>query len=369
MILAKLDERVVGQTLGHNIYDDSGRILLRRGVTLTSGYMRRLKDRGYRSVYVRDELAPDIRLEESIGSETRTRALGAVKEFGLRMASGRPLDVKQVDGVVERIVDDLNSRPDGVITLSSIKTVDNYTYEHSVNVCILSVYLGSTVLDDDADLLDLGRGALLHYIGKLSVPLEILLKPSSLTEEEYREVQRHPEVGYGVLRNIFPEESAGSRIAREHHERIDGSGYPEGISGERICEFGRVVAVADVYDAMTSDRVYRDKMAPHEAIRLLEGPSGENLDPVITDALIERVAHSPVGTRLLLSTGELAVVCAQGASSARRPRVRILTDRDWHLLPPQRRSEIELADREDVEIASVLEDYPRRVKAALESVR
>ncbi|MFP4200863.1 MAG: HD domain-containing phosphohydrolase, partial [Clostridia bacterium] len=228
MILAKLDEDVVGRTLGHNIYDDSGRILLRSGVTLTPRYARRLKDKGYLSVYVRDELAPDIPLEESIGSETRARALLTVRQFGNRIVSGRPVDVRQVDEVVERVVDDVNSRPDGVITLSSIKTIDNYTYEHSVNVCILSVFLGSIVLDGDADLLDLGRGALLHDIGKLSIPLEILLKPSSLTEEEYEEVKRHAEVGYGVLGDILPGESSGPLIAKEHHERIDGSGYPDG---------------------------------------------------------------------------------------------------------------------------------------------
>ncbi|MFW5897265.1 MAG: HD-GYP domain-containing protein, partial [Bacillota bacterium] len=158
-------------------------------------------------------------------------------------------------------------------------------------------------------------------------------------------------------------------IAKEHHERIDGSGYPDGKCEGQIGQLAKIVAVADVYDAMTSDRVYREKMKPCEAIRVLENLAGNKLDPVVTDALMERLAHYPVGTRLLLGTGELAVVCAQNPSRARRPRVRIVADGDWNPLSPREQSEVELAERGDVEIESVLDDYPQQMKAALNSLR
>ncbi len=368
VILANLDGRTEGKTLGHNIYDDSGRILLRSGVTLTESYIQRLRQKGYLSVYVQDELAPDLQLEESIDSETRVRGIALVKQLGKSLALGRPVDVGKINGVVDMIVDDLKERPDGIVTLSSMKTVDDYTFEHSVNVCVLSAFLWWNIKGNGCDLFDLARGALLHDIGKLSIPLEILLKPGPLTDEEYAEVKRHAQTGYNVVREILPGSSASPLVAREHHERLDGSGYPGGIRGEELSPYGRIAAVADVYDAVTSDRVYRKKMFPHKAMQLIDRMAGTELDPSVVGILMDRVTHYPTGSRLLLGGGEIGIVSAQDERSSRRPQVRLLTDPEWNILGIRERREIALVDHEEIVIEDVLEEYPPEIKARWDGV-
>ncbi len=364
MLLSRLDHRVTGKVLGHNIYDESGRTLLRRGVTLTPRYIARLRKQGYLSVYVLDELVPDLLPDETIDTETRGRAIGAMRQLGDQVSNGHPVDMVRINGVIDQIVDDLKGRPEGIVTLSSMKTVDDYTFEHSVNVCILTAFLWWNMHGNGCDLLELARGALMHDIGKLGVPLEILLKPGKLTEEEYVEVQRHAEVGYNVLRDILPD-SASPLVAKEHHERIDGSGYPEGRDEISISMYGRMGAVADVYDAITSDRVYRNKMRPHEAMSVLERMAGTELDAEVTQVLIQGVAHYPVGSRLLLDTGEIAVVVEQDPGSSRRPRVRIVTDAEGVVLRPANQREISLSQWTERKIVDVLEDYPEHVRSQI----
>ncbi len=361
MILSRIDNGAVGKILGHNIYDDSGRPLLKSGVRLNERYVRRLKEKGYLSVYVRDELAPDLVPEETIDTETRKRAVGSVRQLSQRMHLGESVDVGRISSVVDEIVEDLKACPEGIISLSSMKTVDDYTFEHSVNVCILSTYLWWYLYGDGCPLIEMGMGALLHDVGKLAIPLEILLKPGSLTREEYSEVKRHARVGYNALREILPENSRSPMVAGEHHERLDGSGYPLGIDADRISRFGRIAAVADIYDAVTSDRVYRDGMRSHEAMALLADMAGTQLDAEIVEILGARVAHYPGGTRVSLGNGQLGIVVGQDQRSSRRPRIRLLTDASGAVLPAAKAEEIALFDEPQLEIAEVLDEYPDEV--------
>lgn len=354
MLPVRLSDGVIGKVLGNTVYDSSGRVLLQRGTRLTSGYIRRLRERGYMSVYVLNELAPDIVPGDVISADARARANTTVKTIARNLAEGRKIDVKQLQAVIDNVVRSLSRSADVVMDLSSLKTIDDYTFEHSVNVCVLSVILRRETVKKPRDLKLMGEGALLHDIGKLSTPLDILLKPGGLTQEEYEEVKKHSLAGYNILSRLFPD-SPVSEVALGHHERYDGSGYPFGRGNEEIDAFSRIAAVADVYDAVTSDRVYRDKRRPHEAMILLEAAAGVQLDPQPVAMLVNRLAHYPVGTIVRLDNGEIGVVSAQDARSSRLPQVRVVVDPEGGVLTAP--YEISLVD-DSVSIADVLDDYP-----------
>ncbi len=362
MHLIDLSDEAVGRILGENLYDELGRILLRRGVELTRSYVKRLQSKGFKSVYVLNELAPDIEPEQVISNETRRTATSTIRDLSEKIIDGEAADTHAINEAVTHILDELQEQEDLIRNLTSIKSIDNYTFEHSVNVCILSLVILDSARQQASfaalDHLELGQGAMLHDIGKLVIPREILQKPGSLTEEEFEIVRRHPTAGHNIL-NEFEPDSLAPRVALSHHERIDGTGYPEGISGEEIGAASRIAAVADVYDAVTSDRAYRKRMQPVEAVDLLRSVAGTHLDAELVDYFTCRVAHYERGAIVRLNTDELAVVVSQDENSASQPVVRVVVDREERVLDEP--VEIALSEEQEMHIAEALEDYPPQV--------
>ncbi len=368
MHLVELSDGAVGRVLGENLYDEIGRILLRRGVKLTASYVRRLHTKGFKSVYVLNELAPDVEPTQTISNETRRAATGAIRNFSEKIVDGQSVDTNSINNAVTKILDELQGQEDLILNLTSIKSIDNYTFEHCVNVCVLSLVIKeSTPARDKFSRLDdpqLGHGAMLHDVGKLVIPKEILCKPDSLTYEEFEIVKRHPTAGHNIL-NEFVSESLAPEIALYHHERVDGSGYPEGISGQELDPASRIVAVADVYDAVTSDRAYRKRMKPAEAVEILESVAGSHLDSDLVQYFTERVAHYEEGSIVRLNTGELAVVVAQDNNSVRSPLVRVVVDPEERIQDEP--FEVALVDEPDIQIEEVLDDYPSNVMKQIDN--
>jgi HD-GYP domain-containing protein (c-di-GMP phosphodiesterase class II) len=191
---------------------------------------------------------------------------------------------------------------------------------------VLSLITGIGLGYNPLRLKDLGTGALLHDIGKLRIPGEILKKPSQLTVEEFEEIKRHTVYGYEILKDNQKVSMISAFIAFGHHERYDGSGYPLQLRGENIHQCARIVAAADVFDALSSDRVYRKKLRTHEVIEYIISLGSRHFDPEIVRSFIKYIAIYPVGTGVMLSTGERGQVVRVNKAVPTKPVVRVVFD-------------------------------------------
>lgn len=321
-----------GMKLGKKIYNEDGIILLSENAELTDAIIRRLKHHGLEFVYIADARTDDVVVQEMIEEETQRRALGEIRT-NFRKLSGPtikgmvyPFLGKTFASVVESILDDLSSRDDAMIMMMNINSMDHYLYRHSLNVCVYTLLLGQIHGYNKEELTLLGLGALLHDIGKTKLPLELLNKPSSLTAEEFEQIKQHPEIGFKMLKDEPGIPLLSAHCAYQHHEKIDGSGYPRGIRGDEIHEFAKWIAITDAYDAMTTHRVYHSPMLPHQALEVLYTGCGHWYEKSKLELFRDRVAIYPMGMTVKLSTGEVGVVVRIHGHMPQRPVVRVLTD-------------------------------------------
>ncbi|MBE3581431.1 MAG: HD-GYP domain-containing protein [Thermoanaerobacteraceae bacterium] len=326
-----------GMEVARPIYSAEGRVLLNKGVILKPYYIRRLRELGVPAVYVVDELVGEWEVQDVVGETTRLEAVKLVKEVmeasrRNRSAGNGLIASPGVSRVVENILDDLLRQREIMVNLVDIRAIDDYTFGHSVNVCILALITGITLGYRRPSLIQLGMGALFHDIGKTLIPFQILNKPGPLTPEEYQLVCHHCRYGFDILagqENIAPEVAM---VALEHHERYDGTGYPQGLRGEEIHEFAAITGIVDVYDALTADRVYRRAYLPHEAYEMLAGAGNFRHDYRLVRAFLFNIAAYPSGTLVQLNTGEIGVVLSTPRGQSYRPRVRLLYNKDGGIL-------------------------------------
>ncbi|NLY43412.1 MAG: HD-GYP domain-containing protein [Clostridiaceae bacterium] len=325
--------------LGKTIYDDEGRVLLYKGTRITNNLIKRMKSIGIQSIYVIDEYSEN-EIEDIIKPEIRVKAIKAVKDTfehlrrrvdwnyseldKRRFLKRRDEQIDVLIDVSKMIVEEVLSNKDVMINLVDIKNMDSYTYEHSVNVAVLALIIGLEQGLNVKELNNLCIGALLHDIGKAFIPNEILKKPDELTEEEFALMKEHPVKGYEYIRSNVSLPAVAKVMVLEHHERIDGGGYPRKLDGSRIHHFSKIVTVADVYDALTSDRPYRKAVLPSEAIELIMGSAGRHFDFKIAYSFVRKVVPYPVGTVVKLSNGYCGVVEDIPENFPLRPKVRII---------------------------------------------
>ena len=318
--------------LAKNIYSEDGRVLLGVGVELTGVLIRKLHEHGIPFIYVFDKRTEDVVVPDIISDETRMRAMQLIRnsfrtlmeQSGRRKAVGS-LD-KEMRGVLSMIVDDLSSHKDAMLMLMNLSINDHYLYQHSLNVCVYATMLGMAVGYNRNELMALGLGALLHDIGKTLIPPSILSKKGKLTTEEYEVVKQHAEIGFRMLKDEANIPLLSAHCALQHHERLDGSGYPRGIKGDEIHDFAQWIGLVDSYDAMTSHRPYRPAMLPHQAMEILFTGAGTLFDMEKIRAFRDKVAIYPLGITVRLHTGEIGVVVDINTSSPHRPVVRVLQD-------------------------------------------
>lgn len=337
MRLVLIDQCRPGMRLARKIYNDAGVVLLAERMELSQTTIRRLNDYGIAYVYVEDDRTDDIRIPELIAEETRRGALETIRTHfrdvlrapdTSRRLVCPPYMSKAFMKTLTDIIDDLSQNPNAMIMLTDIQTADHYLYQHSLNVCIYTTMLGLSGGYSRDELATLGLGALLHDIGKMKIAPEILRKPGKLLESEYEEMKRHADLGYRMLKDEPNIPLLSAHCALQHHERLDGSGYPRGIGGAEIHDYAQWIGVVDSYDAMTSSRVYRKAMLPHQAMEVLYTGAGTLYDPGKVERFRDRVAIYPPGMAVTLSTGEAGVVVDVNNLFPQRPIVRILQDPD-----------------------------------------
>lgn len=261
---------------------------------------------------------------DAILAQTRKEAKYIVNKTMNNYQFSPAIDVKKVKYVANKILNELLADDYILYNLTEIKSVDDYTFEHSVNVCVLSLITGIGLGFDIQRLRELGVGAMMHDIGKLCIPRKILKKPSQLTVEEFEEIKKHTVLGYELLRKSNQVSMISAYIAFGHHERYDGSGYPLQLKGDNIQICARVVAIADVYDALTSDRVYRKKLRTNEVYEYITTLGANHFDPSVIESFVKYVSVYPVGTGVLLNTKERGIVVRDNKIAPTRPVVRIV---------------------------------------------
>ncbi|WDV45565.1 HD-GYP domain-containing protein [Clostridiaceae bacterium M8S5] len=329
--------------LGKNLFDNEGRILLKKGATLTSKIKDRITSMGIRSVYILDEYS-DEELEDIIRPELRNKAMDSIKstfnqfrQFSIMQKSGSKIPsvvnrmkneqinhINNLTKISEDIVNEILSNKDVLVNLVDIKSSDSYTLQHSINVAILSLTLGITLNLNKTELTDLCLGAMLHDVGKILIPKEILQKEGSLTDSEYAEVMLHPQLGYDYLKECSSISGRSRIIALHHHEKYDGSGYPQSLKGSEINKLARIVTIADVYDALTSDRPYRMALPPNAALEYLMASGGTYFDFEMVKAFISKIIPFPTGSLVRLSTGAIASVKKVDGKFPLRPEVSVV---------------------------------------------
>lgn len=323
----KLSNCQPGMILGKAIFNDNT-VLLEAGTILTKSYIKRLQDMGITDIYIEDDISKGLVVRDVVSEATRQEAIAFVKKSMDNFASIELISSKEVIEIVSKILDEILTLDDIIVNLMDIKTCDSYTFAHCVNVCILSIITGLKLKLNNEQLKELGIGALLHDIGKIMIPTDILLKKSALSTQEYDNIKQHTIYGYNIIKKLPNINETSARVALEHHERFNGKGYPYGLVNNEIHLFSRIVAVTDIFDALTSNRIYRERISTNQAIEYLTVIAAPTLDSTVLNCFIEIIPPFPVGTGVILNTGEKGVVIRLNKNLPTRPVIRLVFNSD-----------------------------------------
>jgi len=266
---------------------------------------------------------------------TWSKTQAFVEEVTRRIEAGNDLNLQGARPIIRECVESVKANASAMFWMSRIKSRDAYTAEHCLRVAIFCVAFARFLGMPDEDLETVGMCGLLHDLGKLKVPDKILNKPGALTPEEYGIMRQHTTLGYELLRADPGLDPIISDVTCHHHERMDGRGYPQQLAEWQISRFARLVSIVDAFDAITSDRCYRDGLPTSDAIRILYRNRGQQFDASMVEAFIRMIGVYPPGSLVELSSGEIAIVVATHPGRKLRPRVEILLDADKHPVTPR----------------------------------
>lgn len=327
-----VNDIIPGNVAAKDILDYEGRTLISGGTVIRDGFVQRLKNLGIHEVFINDsisksfneeeEIPKSLHIDDIIYEKTRAQAKLQVKKIMVRFSTMGRINLTKLNMIIEDIIEQLLSKKDIVLTLSKLRSIDDYTYEHSVNVCVLSLMVGADLLMSKDELKSLGMGAILHDIGKVGVSEDILKKPSKLSTEEFEQIKKHTEYGYAILQKTnVPEEAA--EIALYHHEKYDGTGYPKKMKGSKIPLFSRIVSVSDVYDAISNDRVYRKKISSDKVYKQIIQFGDTHFDGGIMEKFVSHLTLYPTGSGVILNTNHRGIVIDQNKHLPESPVIRL----------------------------------------------
>ena len=339
----KINEIKPGMVVAKDIVTSEGFVLMAKDTMISSGNYSRLLESAIKEVSIKEAtinvgMDTEEVLEKPQGKrpkhvsviETKTfidfaqeyeGQLEVAKSRIKAISDGETVNVEQLYEITNSIVKKLKTKSDVLTYVSFLKEHDEYTYSHSSNVALLCNMFGTWLNFDETEMANLTTAGLLHDLGKLKIPLDILNKKGRLTSEEFEIMRSHSVIGYRILENQnLPDEM--KLAALMHHERIDGSGYPLGAKDAQIGKYAKIIAICDIYDAMTANRVYRDKICPFEVIKRFEVSSFGELDTAYLLTFLQNIAYTYFGSWVRLSNGREAEVVYIHQHDLSRPIVR-----------------------------------------------
>lgn len=254
-----------------------------------------------------------------ICDQAKTAVISMLQEARM----GKAIDLDAVGSLVEEISHSVFRNPGALISLARLKTADDYTYMHSVAVCALMIALAQQLQMSEYDIQEAGMAGLLHDIGKAMMPMDVINKNGKLTEEEFAVVRTHPEEGYRLLRQGQGVSEISLDVCLHHHERVDGKGYPHGLTGDQISVFAKMGAICDVYDAITSNRPYKEGWCPAESVRKMSEWSKGHFDERVFRAFVKSIGIYPIGTLVKMRSGRLGIVVEQSKNFLLSPQVKL----------------------------------------------
>lgn len=321
MLKLKVSSLKPGVKLGKDIYTSDSQLLLPKGTVITDEQLNVFTRRNIKEVFIM-EASPRIKSEKKF-ADVYVNSLDAVKAFMFEARLGKPLDVGEISDTVDMLLEQVFDEVDLFKQMRIMKAKDDYLFTHSVNVSLLCILIGRWLKCDEKGIKTLGTAGLLHDIGKIFIPDQILNKPDKLTDREFEEIKKHTLLGYNL---VGQNEAISTDVANAvlmHHERLDGSGYPIGSQGAQLGFCASVVAVADVYDAITSSRIYSSKQSPYTAAEILWSESFGKLDARISKIFYDKITSFYIGNEVLLSNNQKGVVVYINPTQPTRPIVMV----------------------------------------------
>ncbi len=331
-----------GAILAQPIYNERGNILIQRDMHLTSTMIKRLINQGITYVYIKDETSSSVEVESAIPNKLRVEATAIIKNT-FDALKGNSLTEKsyilenrgeQLSAVVKDIVGEMKNSDEAVSLLTDILISDDYTFQHSLNVTIYSLAIGTKLKLSEKELADLGVGAMMHDIGKIFIDKDILQKADRLTDEEFIVMKSHTQLGFDFIRKMTDLPAVIAHCAYQHHERLDGSGYPRGIAGNEIHKYAKIIGIADVFDAITSNRVYREAMLPHIGLEILYAGAVSIFDKDMVEAFKSSIVAYPNGLTIELNDHRIGIVVKQNNHICDRPIIEIIDEGNGKLKTP-----------------------------------
>jgi HD-GYP domain-containing protein (c-di-GMP phosphodiesterase class II) len=327
--------------LAKPILNESGQILIQQGIPLTTRIINRLIGIGITFVYVQDEATSGLELKQVISEQTRIKSVNIIKNEFVSIADEMKLKKsfngdrlsKNFSNIITNILNEIKQNKEALSILSDVFIYDNYIFSHSLNVTVYTLGLALELNFTEKQTMEIGLGAILHDVGKMLTPTDILNKPGRLTSEEFEIVKMHTTDGFKLLKDLPNISLLVAHCAFQHHERLNGTGYPRGLTEAEIHLYAKIIGVCDVFDAVTSNRVYRKAMLPHEGLDLLYSGVGTLYSEDMIRAFQKTIAIYPDGLMIGLSDGRKGVVVKQNKELSTRPIIRILREKDTDVVP------------------------------------
>ncbi len=341
-----------GMVLGDNLYNNFGELLLSKGMVLSQDYLKSIHRLKYNGIYIDDDISKDLPIINLINASVKAQTVKGIRDIFIHSEAGKiniKNDMEKAKKQVEKLVDQIFSHKNIMVNIIDLKVFDDYTYYHSVNVAVLSIVIGVALEIDREELCELGFAAILHDIGKVFVDKYVLNKPGRLNIDEFEEIKKHSLLGAEHIKNGYTMPNSSYMGILDHHEKFEGGGYPNSIEGERISLYGRIIAVADVYDALTSDRPYRKALLPSEAMEYIMASTTTLFDPKIVEVFVRKVAAYPIGTSVKLSNGAIGIIIDNYEDLCMRPKVRVYREKNKNINP----YEIDLANYKNLNITVI----------------
>lgn len=321
-----------GMRTAETIVNRYGGVILYENTVLDENAIDHLKNIGIQSIPVYEEsmiAVSGVDEDWAINSSGQRfnvqyeQDVNLVKQTISDISSGKRLKRENTDQIVNAMVGRSSENRNMIDAVMKVRSVDEYTYYHCMNVSMLSMMIARWMKLDEAMVRKCAEAGLLHDVGKAKVPLEIINKPGKLTESEFEEMKRHSEYGYQIVTQDRSVDHQVALAVLTHHENEDGSGYPLGLTGDKINQIAKIVAVADIFDAMTANRVYKSKDTPFKVFQLMQQECFGVLDTKVLNAFLSNINHYYIGSRVRLSTGEIGEVVFMNRLDFSKPVVKV----------------------------------------------